>query len=65
MRSRLKGIIINVIAVILVIVILLTPAKTYFTKLGGVIISPFCKLFDNVSTAVTGWFDYMIQAGEV
>lgn len=65
MSNRLKGIIITVIAVILVIVILLTPLKTFFTKLGGVIISPFCKLFNNISNSVTGWFDYMAEAGEV
>lgn len=65
MSNRLKGIIAVILAVILIIVIAVTPLKSFFVGLFGSIISPICGFFENLGGSVSGWFGYMSEAGTV
>lgn len=64
MSNRLKGIIGIAVAILLVIVILITPIKSVIIRVGGSIISPVCGFFNRVSSSVSEWGYSVFHAGE-
>ncbi len=59
MSNRLKGILAAIAAVIILIVIFVTPAKTVIVRVGGNIISPVCSFFSGIGNSVSDHFSYM------
>lgn len=65
MSNGFKKIIAVVIAIVLILVIMLTPVKNFIIGIGGTVISPVCSFFNGINTSVSGWFNYMNEAGSV
>lgn len=65
MSNGFKKIIAIAIVAILILVIMLTPLKSFIISIGGTVISPVCGFFNGINSSVSGWFNYMHEAGDV
>ena len=65
MSNRFKAILAVIAAIIIVIVIWITPAKTFLIHLGGNIFSPISNFVSGMSVSVSNWFTYMGESKTV